>query len=74
MHNSADDLNSQLANYGKQIHELLSSARADIRTYKFSVEKTEGGFELDVALRVSFNSRKDPRVSEVDSSQEKTSN
>ncbi|MDH2901043.1 MAG: hypothetical protein PXY39_08725 [archaeon] len=60
-----EDVGSQLVNYGKQMRDLLSASKADIRTYKFSVEKTEEGFDLDVAIKISFNNAK--RVSENES-------
>lgn len=53
-----NDVGSQLADYGKQMRDLLSASKAEVRTYKFSVEKTDSGFDLDLALKVSFNSRK----------------
>ncbi len=62
--NGNDNVKIQLADYGKQMHDLLSGAKADIRTYKFSVEKTESGFDLDVAIKVSFNSTKKDSESE----------
>jgi hypothetical protein len=61
----SDDVGTQLVNYGKQMRDVLSATKADIRTYKFSVEKTEIGFDLDVAIKISFNN--DKRVPESES-------
>lgn len=49
---------AQLANYGKQMRDLLTATRADVKTYKFSVEKTGDGFDLDLAIKISFNNRR----------------
>lgn len=53
-----DDVGAQLANYGKQMRDLLATTRADVRTYKFSVEKTGEGFDIDVVLKISFYNRR----------------
>ena len=51
------DIGNQLSNYGKQMRELLSIAKADVQTYKFSIEKTDHGFDLDCVIKVSFNTK-----------------
>lgn len=46
---------SQIADYGQQLGDLLDRVGATIEAYKFSVEKKDEAFVIDVAVRASFH-------------------
>jgi hypothetical protein len=46
-----DNIQDQLANYGAQISEYLKGVKADISDYKFAVEKTPNGLDIDVRFK-----------------------
>lgn len=49
----------QIQAYGKQIGDYLKSIDADVRDYRFAVEKTENGLTIDVAFKASIKSSRD---------------
>jgi hypothetical protein len=48
---SIGNIQDQLATYGAQIQDYLKSFKADISDYKFAVEKTESGLDIDVRFK-----------------------
>jgi hypothetical protein len=52
---SLDDVRSQFGNYDKLIRDLLAKFDAQVQNYKFSIEKSEKGMDIDVAFKVSIS-------------------
>jgi hypothetical protein len=45
------NIQDQLATYGAQIQDYLKNVKADISDYKFAVEKSENGLDIDVRFK-----------------------
>lgn len=45
----------QIADYGQQLSDLLDRIGARVEAYKFSIEKKDDAFVIDVAVRASFH-------------------
>jgi len=52
---SMDNAKQQLMTYGNQIQEYLGEIDAKIDTYKFSIEKRDGGLSVDIAFRATIS-------------------
>ena len=44
-------IQDQLATYGAQIQDYLKNMQAEVSDYKFAVEKTESGLDIDVRFK-----------------------
>ena len=45
------NIQDQLATYGAQIQDYLKNVKADVSDYKFAVEKSENGLDIDVRFK-----------------------
>jgi hypothetical protein len=54
---SLEDARAKLSSLGTQIQEYLDKVDANIETYKFSVEKTEGGLAVDVSFKATVKGK-----------------
>jgi gas vesicle protein len=48
---SLGNIQDQLATYGSQIQEYLKTVKAEISDYKFAVEKSPTGLDIDVRFK-----------------------
>jgi len=53
---SVESVKNQLASYGNQIQQYLSSVDAKVENYKFVVEKTANGLSIDCQFKAILTS------------------
>jgi hypothetical protein len=51
---NVDKIRSQLMTYGNEIQEYLNKVDAEVKDYKFSVEKQGNGIAIDVAFKATI--------------------
>lgn len=65
---SVENVKTQLASYGNQIQNFLSATKMDIHQYRFLVEKSGNGVNIDIVFKATFSSERENEEEEMGSS------